>query len=223
MTAFLAIALAMQVLAALSAILLARRRAAHVPAAVALTVLAAANLLDTPIAATISTYPVEPWEGARRVLVYVDGALNFANYAVIAGLAVAVAVSPERRRRAVALVLGAWALASLVLAALYPSPFVRGPSLQRIYLAVDLIGLFVSTVALLTWGRRGIAAKRSPDSAAMVALALVLLDVAILVTPFSPWRGSIFGASFDGAQFFITLSFATLAAAQVMAWRSFPG
>jgi hypothetical protein len=51
---------------------------------------------------------------------------------VIAGLAVAVAVAPEQRRRAAAAVAGVWLLASVVLAALYPSPLVRGANLQRI-------------------------------------------------------------------------------------------
>src|SRR5262249_13600694 len=51
------------------------------------------------------------------------------------------------------LVAGAWLLASVVLAALYPSPLVRGERLQRIYLAADLIGLFVAIVALARWAR----------------------------------------------------------------------
>jgi hypothetical protein len=46
MTTFLALALAAQVAAAVVAILLARRRVEHRPAAVALALLATANLLD---------------------------------------------------------------------------------------------------------------------------------------------------------------------------------
>lgn len=209
---------AAEVCAAVSALALARRRPAHVPAAVALVVLAALDLLGGPISAALPP-TVEPWQGWSRVLVYLDGASNLATIATVAGLAVAVAVSPERRRRAVAIVGAVWLLASVVLSALYPSPLVRGAGLQRIYLAADLIGLFVSTVALITWARAGIAAKRSPDSAPLVAIGLVLLDAAILVTPLSPWRGSVFGASFEGVQVEILIVFAALTAAQVIAWR----
>jgi hypothetical protein len=217
---FLLLALGAQVLAAFTAILLARRRAEHRPAAVALAALAIGNILDTFVLLGLTPYPVEPWEGSARLLVYLDGALNLANYAVIAGLAVAVAATPEQRRRAAAVVAGVWLLASVVLAALYPSPLVRGANLQRVYLASDLIGLFVSIVALVGWARRGIAAKRSPGSVHVVALGLVILDAAILIAPLSPWRGSVFGASFDATQLIITVSFAALAAVQVILWRS---
>ena len=115
-----------QVLAAVSGIALARVRPAHRPAAVALVVLAVSHLAHAPIAAALTPYPVEPWSGAMRWLVYVDGWIGFADYAVIAGLAVALAVSPERRRVAMAGVLCVWLVASIVLAALYPSPLVRG-------------------------------------------------------------------------------------------------
>jgi hypothetical protein len=219
MTSLQILALAAQVLAAAAAFLLTWRLHAHGPAAVALAMLATVNVVAAPIGAALPP-SVEPWQGWSRVLVYLDGALNVATCATIAGLAIAVAVSPGHRRRAVLFVVGVWAVASVVLAALYPSPLVRGEGLQRAYLAADLIGLFVSTVALITWAR---AVKRSHRSAAMVALALVLLDFAILLTPVSPWRASVIGASFDGVQFFIMVSFASLAAAQVIAWRFFAG
>jgi hypothetical protein len=209
-----------QAFAAVSAILLARRRAEHVPAAVALAVLAVANILDAPIAAALTPYPVEPWQGAGRVLVYLDGALNLADYAAVAGLAVAVAVSPEGRRHAVGIVAVTWLLASFALAAAYPSPMVRGDGLQRVYFAADLIGLFVSTVACVTWARAGIRAERSPSGAQGVALALITLDAAILLAPFSPWRAALFSAFYGGVQLIIMLFFAVLTAAQVIAWLS---
>lgn len=216
---FLAFALLMQGLAALTAILLVRRRREHALAAVALSALFAANLLDAPIVVALTPYPVEPWQGFARVLVYLDGAINLANYAAIAGLAVAVAASPKGRRRAVGAVVGVWLVASVVLAALYPSSLVRGANLQRIYLAADLTCLFVSVVALITWARAGIAAKRSPGSVHAVAIGLVILDAAILLAPLSPWRGSIFGAPLDATQLIIGLSFTTIVAGQVILWR----
>lgn len=215
---FLAIAKATQIAAALSSIALAKRRVEHVPAAVALVVLAAVPLLRLPLSAALTPLP-RPIAGVEVVLVYADGAAELATYATIAGLAVAVAVSAEHRRRALALAVAAWALASVVLGALYPSPLVRGESLQRVYFAADLIGLFVSAVALVGWAQRGVAAKRSPDSASLVAMSLVALDGAILLAPFSPWRGALYGSDFAGIQLIVALFFATFTAAQVIAWR----
>jgi hypothetical protein len=218
MTSLEAAGYASQVCAALSAVALARRRPAHIPAAVALALLAAANLLDAPILAVLTPYPVEPWQGAARVLVYLDGAAQLGMGAVVAGLMVAVCVSPERRRRAVAIVAGVWLLASTVLAALYPSPLVRGPGLQRVYLAADLIGLFVSIVTLARWARwaRG---RESPSSAHLVAIGLVFLDLGILLFPYSPWRGSLFADRYDVVQVMIVVVFAALAALQGILWR----
>jgi hypothetical protein len=139
--------------------------------------------------------------------------------ATMAGLALAVAAGVQHRRRVVALAVAGWALASVALGALYPSPLVRGAGLQRFYFAADLIGLFVSAIALVGWAQRGIAAKRSPDSSSLVALALVALDGAILLAPFSPWRGVLFGSDYAGIQVIIVLFFAAFTAAQVIAWR----
>jgi hypothetical protein len=218
----LALAKATQIAAALSSIALARRRAEHVPAAVALVVLAAIPNVRRLLKNALLPLP-RPVEGAARVLVYLDGAAELATYATVAGLAVVVAVNVEHRRRAVAFIIATWALASIVLAALYPSPLVRGNNLHRIYFAADLVGLCVSSIALFTWARRSIYAKRSPDSSSLVALALVALDGAILLAPFSPWRGDLFGTSFNGIQVIITLFFATFTIAQVIAWRSSRG
>jgi hypothetical protein len=212
------LAKATEIAAALSAILLARRRPEHVPAAVALLVLAAVALLRGPLNSALPPSP-NPRQGLELVLVYVDGAAELATVAAVAGLAVAVAVRAEHQRRAFAAVVATWALASIVLAALYPSPVVTGPGLARVYVAADLLGLFVSSIALITWAARGIAAKRSPNSASMVALSLAVLDGAILLAPFSPWRGNVYGSSFDGPSIIITFFFAVFTAAQVIAWK----
>jgi hypothetical protein len=214
----LAIAKATQLAAAVSSIALARRRVEHVPAAVALVVLTGVGLARGPLRAALAPLP-RPVEGAARALVYIDGAAELATYATVAGLAVAVAVAVQHRRRALALAVAAWAFASIVLGALYPSSVVRGAELQRVYFAADLLSLFVSAVALVGWAQRNMAAKRSPDSASMVALALVALDGAILLAPFSPWRGLLFGSEFAGIQIIITMFFAVFTAAQVIAWR----
>ena len=212
----IALAKATQIAAAVSSIALARRRTEHVPAAVALVVLAGVPLARGPLRVALHTPGAEP---LHTVLVYADGAAELATYATVAGLALAVAFGAAHSRRARALAVAAWALASVALGALYPSPLVRGEGLQRFYFAADLVGLFVSAIALVGWAQRGMAAKRSPDSARRVALALVALDGAILLAPFSPWRGVLFGSDFSGIQVIVALIFATFAVAQGIAWR----
>jgi hypothetical protein len=209
---------AAMVCAAISAVALARRRPAHAPAAVALTLLAVLDLVGGLTAAALTPYPVEPWQGTARVVVYLDGAINLGTSATVAGLAVAVA-SGKRLRLAIGGVIVVWALASVVLAALYPSPLVRGAGLQRIYLAADLFGLFTSTVALISWARAGIEAKRSPDSAGILAMALVGLDALILLMPYSPWRDSIATGRYDVIQVVIVVFFTAFVAVQVILWR----
>jgi hypothetical protein len=215
----LAIAKATQIAAAASSIALARKRVEHVPAAVALVLLAAVGLARGPLRAALAPL-TRPIDGPARVLVYADGAAELGTYATIAGLALAVAVSARHRRRALALTAAAWALSSVALGALYPSPLVRDEALQRLYFGADLVGLFVSAAALVSWAQRNIAARQSPDSASMVALSLVALDGAILLAPFSPWRGFLYGSDFAGIQVIVTLFFAVFTAAQVIAWRS---
>ena len=222
------VALAAELAAAITAILLARRRAEHVPAAWALAILAvstcarAALVLDVirPARAALPD-PSAPFTApALLAAIYLDGALELAAVAALPGLALAVLV--QRPRRTVAAVVAVWVVASVVLGALYPSPVVRGAGLQRVYLAADLIGLFVAVVALIVWARRGIAAKRSPGSAPVVAMALVALDAVILLAPFSPWRASVFAGRYDVVQVGVVLFFATFAVAQGVLWNFSP-
>jgi hypothetical protein len=214
----IALAKGTQIVAAVSSIALARRRAEHVPAAVALVVLTAATLVRRPLRLALGPPQELPYEGAARMLVYLDGAAELATYATIAGLALAVAVSEPYRRRVAALVVAAWALASVELGMMYPSPLVRSAGLQRVYFAADLIGLFVSAIALVLWVERSVALKRSPRSLDLVAWGLVSLDGAVLLAPFSPWRGDVFGSDFSGPAVIITMFFAAFAVAQVTSW-----
>jgi hypothetical protein len=215
----IAVAKATQIVAAVSSIALARRRIEHVPAAVALVVLTAIPFARKPLNAALPP-SIEPRQGVDLVLVYMDGAAELATSATMAGLAVAVAVSQKNRVRALALAVAAWAVASIVLGAMYPSPLVRGESLQRVYFVADLLGLFVSAGALVNWAQRKLGAKRSPDTTSFIALGLVALDATILLAPFSPWRGVLFGSDYSGIQLIITLFFAAFAVAQVRAWRT---
>jgi hypothetical protein len=214
-----AAAYAAQVLAALAAVMLAGRHAPHRPAAVALVLLATASVLHGPTVAVLHTLP-HPIEGPARILVFIEIGLNIATSATVPALAVALAVPPERRRRSTAIVVVVWALATIVLGALYPSPYVRGAGLQQVYVAADLISLAVAALALIIEGRADIAAKRAPNSSSMVATALVLIDGGILVAPFSPWRGDVFIQPYFGPQLVLTLFFFLIAATEVIAWHS---
>jgi hypothetical protein len=210
----IALAKATEIAAALSSIALAKRRTEHVPAAVALVLLTLITLARGPLSHALSV--ASPPES---ILVFVDGAAELGTYATVAGLAVAVAVGAEHRRRTAAVAFAVWALASIALAAMYPSPLVTGRGLHRVYFAADLVGLFVSAAALAYWTARKLAAKRSPDSASIISFGLVTLDGAILLAPFSPWRGNLFGSSFDGICVIIIVFFAAFFAVQVNAWK----
>ena len=83
MTLF-AVSVAAEVCAAVSAVALARRRPAYVPAAVALVLLAAVPFLDGPVHAALAPLP-RPITGPALVLVYLDGAINLATSAIVAG------------------------------------------------------------------------------------------------------------------------------------------
>jgi hypothetical protein len=101
-----------QVLAAVFAIALARKHAPHRAAAVALVALAASGILHALVAAALRPLP-RPVEGNAVVLIYLDGALSLASSAIIAGLPIALAVPPERRRHAAWTVVGVWLAASV--------------------------------------------------------------------------------------------------------------
>jgi hypothetical protein len=211
-TSLYAAALAAELVAAVAAVALARKRLEHRPAAVALVLLALCAVGRFGTVAGLHGLP-RPVEGASRVLVYLDGALQLATSAVVAGLAVA--VTAEKPRHAAGAVLVGWALASLAMAVAYPSPCVRGDGLRHIYLAADLTGLFIALVAIVRWARL----RRSPGSAQAIAMGLVLLDLGILLVPFGPWRGSIFAGSYEVIQIGIVVFFAAFAAAQGVAWK----
>jgi hypothetical protein len=208
----------LQVLAAVFAILIARLRATYLPAAVALTLIPALTILVTVIEILLHGLPV-PYEGTARVLFHVEVAAKLAQDAVVGGLAVAVAVGPERRRLLVGCVVGVWVVASVIVAILYPSPLVRGLGLARVYFGSTLLGIAVGTLALVAQTRAGLAEKRSPTGAEMVGLFLVLLSVGVLLVPFSPWRAAPFPAeAFSGVQIFIAIMFGFILGTEVIAW-----
>ena len=205
-------AFAAEVASAILAVLLARRRPEHRPAAVALVVLNVAVAARVLVYGALSPPGDGPMVGAGRALIYLDGALQLATGASVVGLAVA--VSTEKPRHAVAAVIAAWALASIALAIAYPSPLVRGAGLARVYLAADLTGLFISLAALARWARL----QRTPSTAHAVAIVLVLMDLAVLLVPCGPWKDGLFGP-YESVQVMILVLFAAITAVQGVLWR----
>jgi hypothetical protein len=113
-------------------------------------------------------------------------------------------------------VVGAWALASAGLAALYPSPVVRGAGLALLYRAAEFLGLFFASAALVWWARL----RRSPDAAHVVAITFVVLDVAIWILFDSPWRVGYFSGRAEAPQVMIIVVFSVLALVQGVLWKS---
>jgi hypothetical protein len=202
-TLLYAAAIAAEWAAALAGIVLSRRRREHVPAAVALSLLAVAAC-------------VQVVTNTRHALVHADRVVTLGAAAIIPGLAVAVFLSPRLRLPAVACVVAAWVVGSVLVNVLLPPP--AYVAIQKVYLGADLAGLAVSIAALVTWGwwAKG---RASPGSAHAVAIGLVSLDLGILLTPYSPWRGSIFGGRFDVVQILILGFFIIVTIVEVILWR----
>jgi hypothetical protein len=200
--------LAALVCAAVAGVLLALRRREHVPAAVALSLLSVLNL-----AQVVTGAPGPP------AIVHLDRAVWLSAAAVVPGLAIKVFLSPRLRRPALACVVGASVLAFVVLAVVYPPP--AQVVLQRFYLAVDLAGLAIATASIVTWvwWAKG---RASLSSAQAVAAGLVLLDLAILLAPYSPWHGSLFVSSFDMVRGAILVFFSAVTIVEVILWRFSP-
>jgi hypothetical protein len=112
-----------------------------------------------------------------------------------------------------------WLLASVVIALPYPSPLVRGLGLARLLLASTMIGLFVGTIAMVSRARASMAAKRSPAGAELVALTLVIFDVAAAVVAFRPGPAAPLSAeAYSGVQLIIICTFTMIFAVEVVAW-----
>lgn len=171
---------ALAVLAAVLAVLLARRRAEHRPIAVFLVSMAAIDLARLGLAHLVDFAAApRPHVGLVRLAFHVDE-LGFLAWP--AGLvALALVVFAGRRPWPAAV---AWVATWAGLVALYPSDLVRGPGLARVYLATFLCSLAVYVAALAQWGAK----RAAPNSAHAVLLVLGAVELARL----APFYGSVF-------------------------------
>jgi hypothetical protein len=168
------------VLAAILAVMVARRRAEHRPVALFLGVMVAVDLARL---ARRYLYPLEalprPHVGLARLAFHADEA-GFIAWPF--GLAALALVIFGARRPWTVLVAYLATVAGLI--ALYPSPYVRGEGLQRVYLAAYLGSFLAYGAALARWTARRV----MPSSEHAVLFILGALDLARLLA----FRGSIF-------------------------------
>jgi hypothetical protein len=208
-----AAAVAAEAVALVSGIALVRRRPSWWPVVVAVAVLLAVGLARGPLNAGLSPPQVEPWTGGKRVLVWIDGALELATFAAIGGSAVV--LFADKRTRGVVGVVSVWAALALVLAWLYPAALVRGASLQRVYIAIDLGSLFAGCVAVGIWARH----RRSPTAEQVAAFFLMACDGVIMLAPSGPWRSDVFATDFSPVALAVLMMFLILTAFQGVLWR----
>jgi len=164
--------------AAVTAWWLVRSRPAHRPAAVALSLLAALLLASVPLSRVLPS----TGENLPRALVYLEGARMLGVVAVPTWLALRVTL-PERRWLIAGLVAGLWLLSSVLLAALYPSPWVRGLNLEKLYFTAEQLGVFVSVIALVRHVRNVLILRDVIGSSTNVAMMLVALNLWALLVP----------------------------------------
>lgn len=196
--------------AAISAVLLARRRPDHLPFAIFLFVVAVATAIRDRLAAL---YPLlrplgsPPLEGAARVALHMDQAL-FLTWA--GGIATTSIVLFAERRRLAILPGIAWIGLVAYLATHYPA--VRGEDLRRVYLAAELGALCVAAACIILWTWR----RLPPTPARVGLLAVAIVDGVTLVA--GAWRHG-FWDHWHLQQIALTLLYATLTIFQVLTWR----
>lgn len=197
-------------LALVAAVLLALRLRPHLPVALAL---GAGLVIDLVVGAhdkatgwgLAQLLAHRPWGTTDLVLYHFSNALETAWPATVAALAWSV-FAPSARRRALALVLAAWALANVVLVAGYP---LGSATTQRVLLAAELAALVAGAAAAWRgWG--------GPRWGITQASALGLLAAELVVVTLGPYRYSVY-SRWDLAQVCYSLAFAALAIVQGIA------
>ena len=206
MTWLLALTSLLQGGTALTAAMVARRRAEYRPIAVFLAVVAVANLAKMAIRLGVLVPAREagavPFTGWVRVASHVESALFLLWMAGLAALALAVYLG--RRPWPVAV---GWAAAVALLALVFPHA--RGDELRRLYLAAELAALVVALGSMVQW----LITRREPPRLPHVIVAiLVAVDLAGLVV--GPWRWGLF-AGWNLAQVAYCVMYASMIALQL--------
>ncbi len=212
---FLLLATLAQISATIAAEKLALRRPEHRPVARALGLLTGASLLRACMGVSVLASP-GPYSGWARVAFHVEEALFLVTPVAMAWLPWATLekfplwiawgsrigsdptwVDPVRLRRVRAdscISVAAWAILSAVCVLAYPD--LRGEALGKFYLGAQLVALFVSCGALITWARRGDWREFSPT----VLSVLAILGVEFLSLLTGPWTRDLFGQAWEAEQ-----------------------
>jgi hypothetical protein len=182
------------VLAAVAAVLVARRRADHRPIAAFLVATVVANTTRAALAAYVfgparadmraaGLDPTQvPFTGGARLAAWVEMGAFLIWPAGIAAMVIAVYL-----RRRPWLIAVAWALAAFAMG--YAYPLTRGDVLRRCYLAAELAGLAVAVGTIATWFPR----RAVPTLPIGVALCIVVVELGSLIgpylgNPFATWE-----------------------------------
>ncbi len=209
-----ALALLLSLLAAFSALLLARRRASHRPVAWALCGIFAADAIRTAISYVLPC--AGPFSsGAMRALFHVDQALFLTWPAWLVWVTCRVLEPPnvERWRPGFARVIrNLYTCAVVIVVGVYPD--VRGDGLRTCYLAIELIALLICAGTIL---RAGPSQLERGASVAVVWL-LVGVDLALLFC--GAWRYGLFGDAYALTQAGLSVMYAALVGVQVFALAS---
>jgi hypothetical protein len=198
--------------AAVAALLLARRRADHLPFAALLTwgaIVDGVRVALDGIFGLLRPLGSPPFTGAARVAFHVDEAISLSTTA--ATVIVAILLFSQRRWMA-ALPGVAWIGAVAYLSALYPDPAVRGEGLRRVYLATELGAVMVAIGMIVRWTWR----RLPPTPAHVALLGVVLVDAVALL--FGAMRWGLW-SRYGLDQIAVMMLYVTLTAYQVISWR----
>jgi len=197
-------------LAAISAVVLARRRVDHRTFAAFVAWVASADVLRWVLSKSFGLLRppgLPPFVGAARAAFHVDQAIELSWSAGLATLAIIVF---SRRRWVAALIGLVWAGAIAYLATHYPE--VRGEALRKFYLAAELAAVTVAAASIITWTWR----REPPTPSRICVLCVCVADLITLLAGAWRWGFWIHGG-LDQVAF--ALTYATIAGYQVIIWR----
>ncbi len=218
--------------AAVTAVLLARRRADHRPIAWALGAVFVADLVGVLVAPALAT--PGPYEGWQRVVFHLDEArflVWFAAVQVAVGLSFIDAMSHDTAAAMLRLSLRPfYALMVAILVACYPG--LRGPSLGRFYACLDVFVILWSLRVVAVW-----AVHRKPSilqvcnsleeetceplftpSRVVASLLIVLCALSAVA---GPWWREFFGAAWDSERVVLCALYAGIVGVQAWGIRAF--
>jgi hypothetical protein len=176
---------ALNALAAVLAVMFARRRTEHRPVAMVIVATLTADLVRVPIGlwgwmhARATLPPDMPLSGWPRVAHHLDQVLFLTWPAGLAALSALVFFLPHLRRWALRSVAAVYVAMIAALVLTYPA---NRPALGFAYAAASLAGAAAVIVGAVAWGRR----RTRPQPEHAITLALGTLELALFADPFAP-------------------------------------